>query len=182
MATQRWPTSWLLTDERLGPDLWAAMERAANAGAAILVRHHATPAGERRSLAERVLALGAPLAVARDVGLARELGAMLVHNPDGVCGDLPFSLSVHDEAEARRGAECGAALVFVSPVYPTRSHRGAPALGEESAIALAKLAQCPAIALGGMDRERGEALIRRGFAGWAGIDCWLNRDAGGSRP
>jgi thiamine-phosphate pyrophosphorylase len=173
MVTQRWPTAWLLTDERLGLDLDAAMIRAARAGAGILVRHHASSPEQRRSLAERVLALGATLAVARDVELARSLGAVFVHNPESPCADLPVSLSVHDEAEARQAAERGAALVFVSPVYPTRSHPGALALGEEQALALARQSDCHTIALGGVDRSRGPRLLQHGFDGWAGIDCWL---------
>jgi thiamine-phosphate pyrophosphorylase len=62
--------------------------------------------------------------------------------------------------------------VFVSPVFPTRSHPGRAALGVDRALALAELAGCPAIALGGMSAERFAAL-RGGFYGFAGIDCWL---------
>lgn len=174
MATQRWPTTWLLTDERLGRDLDEAMGRAARAGAGILVRHHRSGGGLRRHLAERVLALGAPLAIARDTRMAAELGALFVHNPVGNSGALPFSLSVHDQAEALVAAEREAAMVFISPVHPTLSHAGSPALGEEGALALAALAGRRAIALGGMDLARGAALRSRGFYGWAGIDCWTN--------
>ena len=172
MATQRWPALWLLTDESRALDLVQAMRRGAAAGAGILVRHHRSSDAERRALVEEVKQLGAPLALARDVALARRAGALFVHNPAGEPGDLPFSLPVHDEAEAQVAAERGAALVFVSPVYPTRSHPGAAVLGEEKALELARIAGCFAVALGGMDAMRGAALIQRGFDGWAGIDCW----------
>jgi thiamine-phosphate pyrophosphorylase len=173
MVTQRWPEVWLLTDERLGEALEPAFERAAAAGAGILVRHHASPIEVRRSLASRVRALGAPLAMARDVALARECGALLVHNPAGEVGDLPFSVSVHDEEEAGFAASVGAALVFISPVYPTRSHPRAPVLGVDRALRLASASKCPAVALGGMDEARGRELMALGFSGWAGIDCWI---------
>jgi thiamine-phosphate pyrophosphorylase len=172
MVTQRWPNAWLLTDERLGSDLEPALERAAAAGAGILVRHHASPAEVKRDLISRVRALGAPLAIARDVMLAEEAGALIVHNPEGATS-LPFSLSVHDEAEAAIASARSAALVFVSPVFSTRSHPGEPALGVDQALALAQASNCPAVALGGVDQERGEALMRIGFSGWAGIDCWI---------
>ena len=172
MVTQRWPSAWLLTDERLGSDLEPALERAAAAGAGILVRHHASPFDVKLALVERVRNLGAPLAVARNVVLAKEAGALFVHNPEGPTG-LPFSMSVHGEAEAASAAERKAALVFVSPIYPTRSHPGAAAVGADQALVLARASNCPAIALGGMDQERGEALMRLGFSGWAGIDCWI---------
>jgi thiamine-phosphate pyrophosphorylase len=172
MATQRWPTAWLLTDERLGTELDRAMQRAAAAGAGILIRHYRSEQSLRKRLAVRVLDLGAPLAMAGDEELARAAGAVLFHNPGDMPSDLPFSLSVHDEKEARRARDRGAALVFVSPVYPTRSHPGATALGDAEALRLATIAGCPAMALGGMDQAKGSALMARGFAGWAGIDYW----------
>jgi len=173
MATQRWPTAWLFTDERLGEELPMAMARAAAAGAGILVRHYRSSPDERLKLARQVRELGAPLAMAGDVALARESGAVFVHNPEGPTGDLPFSLAVHDEAQALAAAARQAACVFISPIYPTRSHPGAAALGPTAALELARLCRCPAYALGRMDAVNGEALMKRGFAGWAGIDCWL---------
>ncbi|GAA4008383.1 thiamine phosphate synthase [Sphingomonas swuensis] len=173
MTTQRWPTAWLMTDERLGDALDEAMVRAAAAGAGILVRHHRATRAERRSLAERVVALGAPLGMARDVALAEEMGALLVHNPGADTGALAFSLSVHDDVQAAAAASRRPALVFVSPIYPTRSHLGAPALGEVEALRLAARSEAPAIALGGVDQVRGERLMNLGFHGWAGIDAWL---------
>jgi thiamine-phosphate pyrophosphorylase len=64
-------------------------------------------------------------------------------------------------------------MVFVSPLFATRSHPEAPSLGEEAAMRLALLADCPAYALGGINIEVGEKLIEQGWAGWAGIDAWL---------
>jgi thiamine-phosphate pyrophosphorylase len=172
MQRQSWPQAWLMTDERMGDGLGPAIARAAAAGAGVIVRHHASPAAMRRDIARQVLASGALLGIARDTQLAAELGAVLVHNPEGDTL-LPFSLSVHDEGEALEAARRAPALVFVSPLFPTRSHADAPALGEEAARKLAALASSPAYALGGVSRERGQELLARGWAGWAGIDAWL---------
>jgi thiamine-phosphate pyrophosphorylase len=169
-----WPREWLMTDERMGDRLWAAMDRVPPGGG-IVVRHHSMPEEERAELAGRVADMcrkrGLVLAIARHVALAEELDAALVHNPAGA-SRLPLSLSVHDEAEAVAAREARAALVFVSPVYSTRSHPGAPSLGPEEAARLAEIAGSPAIALGGMSRER-SARLGEPFYGWAGIDCWL---------
>ncbi|UUR07309.1 thiamine phosphate synthase [Sphingomonas glaciei] len=162
-----------MTDERMGDALGAAIARAAAAGAGVIVRHHASSVAERRSIAREVIASGALLGVSRDSELAAELGAALVHNPSGDPGDLPFSLSVHDETQAREAAHREPALVFVSPLFATRSHAGAPALGESSARRLALMSGRPAYALGGITLERGEELVKNGWAGWAGIDPWL---------
>ena len=161
-----WPTAWLMTDARLGDQLWAILARMP-AGSGVVLRNLAPGEAVARICGERELVL----AVSGDVALAERLGAALVHNPASATV-LPFSLSVHDEAEARQAKADVAALIFVSPIYPTRSHPGAPALGIDEAQRLAKLAGVPAIALGGMNEARFDALRSRGFAGWAGIDAW----------
>lgn len=167
----RWPRAWMMTDPRLGDALWRILEAMPN-DAGVVLRDLA--------LGERVAAIcarrGLKLAVAREGAMAEALGAALVHNPVGETS-LPTSRSVHDEAEARRAREEGAALVFVSPVYPTRSHPGAPALGEDKSVRLATIAGGKAIALGGMDADRFERLATRGFHGWAGIDAWLDESS-----
>lgn len=174
MQRQSWPRAWLMTDERMGDALGPAIARAAAAGAGVIVRHHRSPDSVRRAIASEVLAAGAILGVSRDPLLAADLGAALVHNPqEGRSGTLPFSLSVHDEAQAREAATRSPALVFVSPVFATRSHVGQSALGEKAAGDLANLARCPAMALGGVTLEKGEQLVANGWAGWAAIDAWL---------
>ncbi|HVM23306.1 MAG TPA: thiamine phosphate synthase [Sphingomicrobium sp.] len=177
-AHQRiWPRLWLMTDERMGDALWAAIERLP-AGAGLVFRHYVTEADPRAALGRRIADLcrtrAITLAVARDVALARELGADLVHNPAGATGDLPFSRSVHSVEEAERARVEGAALVFVSPVRPTRSHPGQPALAPEEAARIARAAAVPAIALGGMNARLFAPFERDGFHGWAGIDAWID--------
>lgn len=174
MQRQSWPRVWLMTDERMGDALGPAITRAAAAGAGIIVRHHRSPDAVRRAIATEVLASGAMLGLSRDPLFAADLGAALVHNPlEGSSGTLPFSLSVHDEAQARDAARRAPALVFISPVFATRSHVGQPALGENAARKLAMLSGCPAYALGGVTLAKGEELIASGWNGWAGIDAWL---------
>ena len=162
----RWPTSWLMTDPRLGDRLWAILSRMPG-GSGVVLRDLAMGEEVARICRERELVL----AVSRDVALSERLGAALVHNPVGAT-TLPFSRSVHDEVEARQAKAEGAALVFVSPVYPTRSHPGAAALGSDQAQRLAAIAGVTAIALGGMDKAKFDAIRPRGFHGWAGIDAW----------
>ncbi|MFL6749193.1 MAG: thiamine phosphate synthase [Sphingomicrobium sp.] len=174
-----WPREWLMTDERFGERLWRAIG-ALPADAGIVFRHYAAPEDERARLAHLVAQIcrerGLTLAVARDATLADSLGAQLVHNPVGDPGGLPCSMAVHDDREARAAEAAGAALTFVAPIFATRSHPGARALGPEPAAHLARLAGCPAIALGGMNAERFAQLDAAHpgiFHGYAGIDCWL---------
>lgn len=171
-----WPSEWLMTDERIGSRLWEAIARLPPGRAGIVFRHYRLAAADRHRLGGKIAALararGLTLAVARDERLARQLGADLAHNPRAPTDALPFSLSVHDESQALAARHAGAALVFVSPVHPTASHPGMPALGVEEAFRLARAAGCPAIALGGMDRTAFREM-RSQFHGWAGIGAWL---------
>ncbi|MFN3387391.1 MAG: thiamine phosphate synthase [Allosphingosinicella sp.] len=160
------PRLWLMTDERQGEALWAALERLPR-GAGIVFRHYSLPPRERRTLFARVriiarrrglmlLAAGAPLG-----------GADGTHNRRSGRGVRSFA--VHGPAELRSAIRAGADLVFVSPVFPTRSHPGAPVLGPAGFARLARLSPVPVIALGGMDAARAKRLP--GAYGWAGIDA-----------
>ena len=166
---QTLPTTWLFTDRRLGEGLWAAIARVPRGGGVVL-RHHDSDAAFSERVAAACAAKGLLLAVAGDVTLARRVGAAMVHNPAGKADGVLVSRSVHDAAEA--AAARSVDLVFVSPVFATASHPGDAALGIEQALRLAKQAGVLAIALGGMDEMRGNAAIRAGFHGWAGIDVW----------
>jgi thiamine-phosphate pyrophosphorylase len=169
-ARQTLPRLWLMTDERIGAALDAAIARVPRGGGVVLRHHRSDPA-----LGERVASLcrerGLMLAVAGDVAFARQLRAAMVHNPVADAGDLLVSRSVHSRGEAL--AARGADMVFVSPLFPSASHSDRAGVGIEEALTLARLAGAPAIALGGMDAARGAAAVAAGFHGWAAIDAWL---------
>ncbi|MEM6683757.1 MAG: thiamine phosphate synthase [Pseudomonadota bacterium] len=80
-----------------------------------------------------------------------------------------MSMSVHSAAEAIRARRSGADLVFISPVFDTQSHVGAPALGLYQARRLARMARRPAYALGGLNNVSRLRVLGPGFAGFAGI-------------
>ena len=175
-----WPRTWLMTDERLGDRLWSAIDRLPE-GSGIVFRHYSLDRDARSKLAGRLSAIcrerAFKLAIGVNVDLGRAVGADLIHNPRAETRNLPFSLAVHSMADAVEAAGLGATLVFVSPVFETRSHPGRTALGPALAVEIAQAARAPAIALGGMDAWK-FAQLDHGFHGWAGIDAWLD-DANG---
>ena len=172
---QSWPRTWLMTDERMGDRLWNAIARLPP-GAGVVFRHYSLAPAQRAQLAREIAQTARQrriiLAIAADVELAKAVGSELVHNPSSAT-DLPFSRSVHNIEEAAAARAAGAALVFVSPVYATRSHRGREPLGPERAAKIARAAGVPAIALGGVDAGNFPSLEQDGFYGWAGIDAWM---------
>jgi thiamine-phosphate pyrophosphorylase len=160
------PRLWLMTDERQGDELLAAVARLPR-GAGIVFRHYATPARERRALWEEVRRIGRRRGLCLIAAGPVLPGANGTHNCRGA-GIRTWS--AHNLREMRAAERAGAKLVFLSPVYATRSHPGAPPLGPGRFALLAHQARVPVIALGGMDAQRFRAL--RGAYGWAAIDAW----------
>lgn len=171
VARQPLPRLWLMTDERQSDDLFGAIARLPP-GSGIVFRQYGLAPEERRALFEQVKrkaqANGLMLLLAGPAGDAAAWGA------DGSHGRGPGeglrSAPVHDLEEIRAAEAAGAALLFLSPVFATRSHPGARPLGPERFAALAGAARLPVIALGGMDAERFRRLS--GAYGWAAIDAW----------
>jgi thiamine-phosphate pyrophosphorylase len=162
------PRLWLLTDERMGDGLFAAIERLPP-GAGIVFRHRSLEVQARAALFEKVLAA----ARARDLTLVAAGPAF--PGADGAHNRAAAGLrtaSAHNLREIRRAERRGADLIFLSPVHPTRSHAGAATLGARRFARLARLARVPVAALGGMNETRFREL--RGAYGWAGIDAWLD--------
>ncbi|WP_425229073.1 thiamine phosphate synthase [Sphingomonas sp.] len=173
-----WPSRWLMTDERMGDGLWRAL-RLLPPGGGVVFRHYATPAAgrlrvfvqvRRRARARRQLVLSAG-------GLLP--GADGVHGPvqgpvrGPVWRGRPVSWAAHDRRRARAGVRARARVLFISPLFATRSHPGGRVLTAREAARIGRGLPVVRIALGGMDARRWRQVRRLGFDGWAGIDAWL---------
>ena len=169
-ASQPLPRLWLMTDERQSDRLLDAVARLPE-GAGIVFRHYSLPEVARRDLFDRVRAAHPGLLLlAGPADEAKRWGA------DGSHGRGPGrglrSAPVHDYAEIRAAERDGAALLFLSPVFATRSHPGTKPLGIPNFAWLTRRTRLPVIALGGMNVERGKRLASFGAYGWAGIDAF----------
>jgi thiamine-phosphate pyrophosphorylase len=156
-----------MTDERLGDGLFDAVARLP-ADAGIVFRHYRLAETERLALFGRLRAAHrGMLLLAGPAAQALALGA------DGSHGRHQGAVTApaHDLAEIRMAEAVGAALIFLSPVFPTRSHPDSPTLGPKGFAELAAQTELPVVALGGMNAGRAKALS--GAHGWAGIDAWL---------
>lgn len=168
------PRIWLMTDTRMGDRIWAALERLPR-GAGVIVRHYELPLAERRALFIRVRK------VARRRGLlvVRAGADRLGRGEQGVHGRRHGRIAgirswpVHDAHEGIAAMRAGADIVFISPVFATRSHPGARPLGRVRALLLKQRLDVPAVALGGVSARHARWLKAAGFHGWAGIDAWL---------
>ncbi len=174
------PPLWFMTDGARVADP-VATAAALPRGAGVILRDYGAP--DRAALAHalaRVCQRGALVfLVAGDARLAAQVGADGVHLPERLLARLPalrharprwlLTAAAHGPAALRRAARGGADAAFLSPVFPTRSHPGAPHLGAVRFAALARSAGVPVYALGGIDVETAARLRPAGAAGIAAI-------------
>jgi thiamine-phosphate pyrophosphorylase len=179
---QRVPRLWMMTDERQGEALWLALDRLPR-GAGLVFRHYGLPPAERRALFGKVRAVarrrGLRLLLAGPPQRAAAWGADGSHGrrPGGKRGIGLASAPVHDLREIRAAERAGARLLFLSPVFATRSHPNAFPLGPLRFARLVRQTRLPVIALGGMTAARARRLGASGLYGWAAIDAWTRRGA-----
>jgi thiamine-phosphate pyrophosphorylase len=170
---QSFPNIWLLSDKRNDPALEEALARLPR-GSGFIYRHYHLPDAERVAryyALERLARAHDHVVVLADSALtATEWGA------DGIYGsplslyprrDLLMLATAHDMQEIAQANRVGADAVLLSPVFPTRSHPGAPSLGPVRFRILAHYARMPVIALGGMDPLHARRLD---WPFWAAID------------
>ncbi|MDP5280511.1 thiamine phosphate synthase [Sphingomonas sp. DG1-23] len=161
-----------MTDERMGESLWDALARLPR-GSGVVFRHYGLVPAARRALFAKV----ARVARRRGLLLVRA-GAERLGQEDGAHGQKARGLRTwpaHSRREAVAAARAGADAVFISPVFATRSHPGARALGRVRLGLLIRGLPVPVIALGGMDARRAASLQPLGIYGWAAIDAWTRQ-------
>jgi len=167
------PRLWLLTDERQGDALWKALN-ALPRGSGVILRHYSLDRARRRHL------LLDASRIARTRGLIVLVGGEQVLRPwqaNGIYGSKRNAMKgkllawpAHDLREIRAGERRRADLILLSPLFPTRSHPGARALGSLAFAKLARATCLPVIALGGVHRQDRRRLQSLGAHGWAAID------------
>jgi len=129
----------------------------------------------------RCRASGARLLVNAAPTLALGLGADGVHLDSRTLmsldrrpldGEGLVGASCHDEVELRQAAAIGADFACLSPLHPTPSHPGRPALGYQRFEELARDCAIPVYALGGVGRNDLQAVRAAGGYGVAGISAF----------
>ncbi len=131
-------------------------------------------------LAERLRALRPDvfLSVHGRLDAARALGATYHATAgappvaDAVAAGLVAGASVHSVAAAVQAARTGAAYVFFSPVFATRTHPDALAAGIDALRLCVEQTGVPVVALGGMTPPRAR-LARAAGAHGAAVLSWL---------
>ena len=167
------PRVVLISDARNDALLARALARLPR-GSALVFRHYHLAAKARRRRFEDLRRLarrrGVAVIWAGSASEARRTGADGAYASPERLGARRGGLrlaTVHGLRELRRATTAGADAVLLSPVFATRSHPGGAVLGPVRFLLLARRAQAPVIALGGLNARRARALP---VHGWAAID------------
>lgn len=178
------PMFFLMSDPARLPDP-AAVLRHLPKGAAVILRHSDETA--LTALARRILPqaerLGLKVLLSNAVRLACRLGCAGVHLSEAQARKGPLRLrplkpgfiitvAAHDRRGLWRAERAGAHLVFLSPVFATKSHPDARALGPLRFAALARTTPLPVVALGGVTPNRAKRLALGPARGLAAIEAW----------
>jgi thiamine-phosphate pyrophosphorylase len=169
------PALWLFTDTERLADPRAAVARLPRGLCGVVFRHDRAP--DRWALARRVAAIcrarRLAMVVAGDPRLAAAVGAG-EHLRGGRRSGPPIrrpavvTSSAHNGLQLWRARRAGCQAVFLSPVFPTASHGGAPGLGVVRWQRMAREAGIPVLALGGVT-GRSAARLPRGCRGAGAI-------------
>lgn len=177
-ARQTFPMLWLLSDARNDSALEHALRHLPR-GSGFIFRHYHLGPSERRirfdALARLARAHGHVVILAGRAATARRWGADGVYAAPrrlGRGGDLLRLATAHSLRELGAAQRIGADAVLLSPVFPTRSHPGAPTLGPLRFRLLAAQSSVPVIALGGMNARTANRLK---WGRWAAIDGRASR-------
>lgn len=170
------PRIWLISDARNDAALEHALARLPR-GSGLIYRHYHLPPPERRArfthLARVARRYGHRIVLAGTAQEARRWGADGAYGAPAQLAPGPNILrlaTVHSLHELTAAQRARADAVLISPVFPTRSHPGARALGSLRFRLLAARSDVPAIALGGMTPHRARQFPRYG---WAAIDGFI---------
>lgn len=158
----RLPLEYAISDAaKLGPEVFLQRldQRLAQGLKLMQWREKGMPDGLVEQVAARCRAAGATLMCNADVALASRLGAGLHLNSKQLLElekrpDYQWvAASCHDHAELRRAMELELDFVVLSPVLPTPSHPGEPALGWPVFSESLRDYGLPVFALGGLGRD-----------------------------
>lgn len=179
------PRRWFLTDSRLGEAVWAALAALPRDVGVIVRVENLT---RDKPLASRLIVAcrkrGLTVLLAGPVRLAVQLGADGAHLPEAQTHRLSnrrprpeflLTAAAHSRPALIRAERLRVDGVFLSPVFPTRSHPDARTLGPVRFGLLKRGLRVPVLALGGIDAGKAKRLAPLRPGGWGAIDAWVRK-------
>lgn len=179
------PRLWFVTDPDRTPDPDAVAKRLPR-GSGIIYRAFGAKKAVKmgRKLARIARRRGLVLLVGADEALAAAIGAAGVHLPERLLAGLPrlrarrpqwiVTAAAHSPSALRRGANLGADAILLSTIFASRSASAGRPIGPIRLAGMARSAQAPVIALGGINKSTAARLRSSGVHGLAAVEGWLS--------
>ncbi len=157
----------------------------------MIFREYDLESKKREVLAREILAIcrarNHKFLIGKNLQLARKLRADGVHFSDR--DHLPlqifnrqnwprkfiFSFACHNFLSVLKSQRLKADMIFVSPVFTTRSHPNIAPLGLRELSKIICVSKIPIFALGGVDEKNIHSLRKLGIAGFGGIGLFCDR-------
>lgn len=178
MGKLKVPRVWMMTDPRLGGGLLKAITRLPFQSG-VIYRHYELGPQARHDLFRKVARIcrrrGHILLLADKSAIARKWQAAGTHNRTEVRSPARNlrSAPVHSAAEISRARRNNVDIMFLSPIFATRSHPDQAPLGAYQFRRLAALCgNAKVIALGGMTVQKAMMIKGNLVHGWAAIDAF----------
>jgi len=157
----------------------------------VIFREYDLKSKEREILAQELLAIcreqNHKFLIGKNLQLARKLRADGAHFSDR--DHLPlqifnrqnwprkfiFSFACHNFLSVLKSQQLKADMIFVSPIFATKSHPNVAPLGLRELSKIIRASKIPIFALGGVDEKNINSLRKLGVAGFGGIDLFCDR-------
>lgn len=172
------PTAWFFTDLTSVPNPVDVI-KSLPSDIGVVIRDYRLK--DRATYAAEIVILcqaqSRPVLIGADASLALQLNANGVHWPRWAkvkpYPGLFQSYAVHNAHELLRAKKCRADIIFLSPIFKTKSHVGERPMGLPRLRRYVRRTSIPAYALGGIDARTLRRLRGLPLAGFAGISCFL---------
>ncbi len=183
--------SVFFTDRKRCGDLKLAIKNLPK-NSAVIFREYDLESKEREKLAREIIkacrAKNHKIIIGKDLALARKLRADGVHFSDR--DKLPlqifnrqnqpqkfiFSFACHNFLSVLKSRQLKADLVFISPIFTTKSHLNAEPLGLGRLSRIIRISKIPVFALGGVNEKNIHTLQKLGAQGFGGIEIFSTQN------
>ncbi len=155
---------------------------------AVIFREYDLSEEKRQELALEIFEIckkfGHKFLVGKSLGLAKLVNADGVHFSDldscKISGDKKFivSMACHSLKSVARAQNSAVDIIFLSPIFATKSHENAKILGLNILLKACKISSKPVFALGGVNENNIAKIVKCGAFGFGAIEALVAAKAG----
>lgn len=183
--------SVFFTDRKRCKDLTTIIKKLPK-NSAVIFREYDLDDKNREKLAREILTIckekNHKILIGKNLDLARKLHADGVHFSDNdilpsevflhkknnlqIGSKFIFSFACHNFLSVVKSHRLPVDLIFISPIFATKSHEATPALGLQTLSKIVRFSKKPVFALGGINKKNLPIVKKLGAVGFGGIEIF----------